>query len=231
VADQGNDLARTAGRLVARPLGALASRRHGKPMHPHGAVFDGVLERSGSAEPFGVPWLDAPGRDAVLVRLSRGAGLPAPLPDLLGLAVRIPEGPVDLLLTSSGFGGRLRVVPLPRLDAACSYLSIMGYRTDAGTVRLAALPAAGRLPSEPAPQAAAVAGGAPAFTLVAASGWRGWRPFARLVLTAAREPLDPDVRFDAVLNPPPGLVPDGPMARLRAPAYAAARAGRDAPST
>jgi len=36
--------------------------------------------------------------------------------------------------------------------------------------------------------------------------------------------LDPDIRFDAVQNPPPGLVPDGPMARFRAPAYARARA-------
>jgi hypothetical protein len=39
-------------------------------------------------------------------------------------------------------------------------------------------------------------------------------------------PLDPDVRFDAVAHPPPGLVPDGPMARFRAPAYARARAAR-----
>jgi hypothetical protein len=232
VVDLGNDLARTAGRLVARPLAALARRRRGKPMHPRGAVFDGMLERSGSAEPFGIPWLDEPGHDAVLVRLSRGAGLPAPLPDLLGLAVRIPEGPVDLLLSSSGLGGRLRVVPLPRVDTACSYLSIMGYRTDGGTVRLAALPApAGRrrVPSDPAPLAAAVASGGLAFTLVAAPGLRPWRPVARLRITAPREPLDPDIRFDAVLNPPPGLVPDGPMARFRAPAYAAARAARDAP--
>jgi hypothetical protein len=230
VADLGNDLVATAGRLVARPLGALARRRRGKPMHLHGAVFDGVLERSGSAEPFGVPWLDEPGRDAVLVRLSRGAGLPAPLPDLLGLAVQIPEGPVDLLLSSSGLGGLLRVVPLPRRDAACTYLSIMGYRTDAGTVHLAALAARGRLPSEPGPEAAAVAARRTAFTLAAAAVLGTWRPFARLTLTAPRQPLDPDVRFDAVRNPPPGLVPDGPMARFRAPAYAAARAGRDAPS-
>ena len=36
-----------------------------------------------------------------------------------------------------------------------------------------------------------------------------------------------DPYVDAVRNPPPGLVPDGPMARFRAPAYAAAREGRD----
>ena len=49
------------------------------------------------------------------------------------------------------------------------------------------------------------------------------RPFGRLEVTAPADPLDPDVRFDAILNAPPGLVADGPMARLREPSYAAAR--------
>ena len=57
-------------------------------------VFDAVLERSGLR--CGIDWLDVTGTDGVVVRLSRGAGLPARLPDLLGLAVRIPgERPVD----------------------------------------------------------------------------------------------------------------------------------------
>src|SRR5689334_3293962 len=101
-------------------------------MHPRGAVFDAVLERTGSAPPWGVPWLDDPGRDDVVVRLSRGAGLPAPLPDLLGLAIRLPgDGdPVDLLLTSTGRGALTRLVPVPRRDSATAYSSIMGYRSD-----------------------------------------------------------------------------------------------------
>ena len=90
----------------------------------------------------------------------------------------------------------------------------MGYRSDAGTLRLAALPDDGS---------------ARRFTLAVARGQGPWRPFGRLALTAPAQPLDPDVRFDAVRNPPHGLVPDGPMARFRAPAYAAARRGRDAP--
>ena len=40
------DLLRTAGRAVAVPLGALARRRRGKPMHPRGAVLDAVLGRT-----------------------------------------------------------------------------------------------------------------------------------------------------------------------------------------
>ncbi|MGY1601192.1 hypothetical protein [Geodermatophilus sp. SYSU D00815] len=160
-----------------------------------------------------MPWLDDPARDRVVVRLSRGAGLPPPLPDLFGLAVRIPDGPVDLLLSSTATAPLLRQVPVLRRDAATTYTSIMGYRSDAGTLRLAALPD----------------GGSRRFTLAAARRQGPWRPFGRLVLEEPRAPLDPDVRFDAVRNPPHGLVPDGPMARFRAPAYSAARAGRDAP--
>jgi hypothetical protein len=222
------DPARAAGRLVAGPLGAVTRLRRGKPMHPRGAVFDGVLERRGSAPEWGVQWLDEAATDPVLVRFSRGAGLPAPVPDLLGIAVRVPhaEHPLDLLVTTTGRGPLLRWIPLPRRDAAVPYTSIMGYRSDAGTLRIAALPEFPAAPSAPEALAAAVRDGSLAFTLAAARGAGRWRPFGRLTLTAPRAPLDPDVRFDAVRHPPPGLAADGPMARFRAPAYARARAAR-----
>ena len=207
-------LAGRLGRLVAAPLGALARSRHGKPMHPRGAVFPAVLVWEGGSPPWGVPWLDMVGRDEVVVRLSRGVGLPAPAPDLMGLAVRIPggPGPVDLLLSSTGAGRLTRLVPLPRRRTATFYSSIMGYRSDAGTLRLAARP---------------LDDGGRSFALAAARGLWPWRRFGRLELAETRRPYDPDLRFDAVRHPPPGLVADGPMARFRAPAYAAARRGRD----
>jgi hypothetical protein len=220
---------------VAAPLSALARRRSGKPMHPRGAVFDAVLERHGPVAgdvPWGVPWLDSTGTDAAVVRLSRSVGLPAPFPDLLGLAVRLlPAGaPVDLLLSTTGSGPLTRFLLLPRLDAASVYTSIMGYRSDAGAIRIAALPQADDVPSDPEPLARAVDNGTLRFTLAAAHGFGPWRPFGRLTLTSSAEPLDPDVQFDAVLHPPPGLVADGPMARFRAPAYAGAREARGADS-
>jgi hypothetical protein len=219
------DLPRAAGRLVAVPLGAIARWRGGKPMHPRGAVFDGVLERAASRPATGVPWLDAEATDRVLVRLSRGAGLPAPWPDLLGLAIRLPGAePIDLLLTTSGRGALTRLLPVPRRDAAAVYSSIMAYRSDAGPLRIAALPRREAVPSDPEPLADAVVRAELRFTLAAARGLGPWRPFARLSLVAPTEPLDPAVRFDAVAHPPPGLVADGPMARFRAPAYATARA-------
>jgi hypothetical protein len=193
-------------------------------MHPRGTVLDAVLERTGVPDDGGVRWLGEPAREAAVVRLSRGAGLPAPLPDVLGLAVRLPDGgrPVDLLLSTTGTGRWSRFLPVPRTDAASPYSSIMGYRSAAGTLRLAAVPERPQeLPSEPEPVAAAAPGRA--FRLLVARGTGEWVPFARLVLGSPAADLRPDVRFDAVRNPPPGMRPDGPMARFRAPAYAAAR--------
>ncbi|TFV76773.1 phosphodiesterase [Blastococcus sp. CT_GayMR19] len=227
------DLPGTAGRLVGLVLGALARLRGGRPMHPRGAVFSAVLERhgNGAGDPVGVPWLDAPATDVGVVRLSRGAGLPAPLPDLLGLAIRLPsatDAPIDLLLSTTGRGRLTRLLPALRRDAAAVYSSIMGYRSDVGTLRIAALPESDGVPSEPEQLAEEVPREGLSFTLAAARGRGPWVPFGRLVLGAPAEPLDPGVRFDAVLNPPPGLVPDGPMARFRAPAYARARAAHRA---
>ncbi len=223
-------LSRGAGRLVAVPIGGLARWRGGKPMHPRGAVFDAVLERHGGPPDRGVPWLDAVASDPAVVRLSRGAGLPAPFPDLLGLAVRLPGdgAPIDLLLSTTGRGPLTRLLPLPRRDAATVYSSIMAYRSDAGALRLAALPEAAGVPSDPGPLAGAVSRDGLRFTLAVARGLGPWQPFATLTLTGAVPALDPDVRFDAVQNPPPGLVPDGPMARFRAPSYRRARAARSA---
>jgi hypothetical protein len=224
------DLARAAGRLVGVPLAALARRRRGKPMHPRGAVYRARLDRTGARPPSGVPWMDGTGTEPAVVRLSRGAGLPARCPDLLGLAVRVTGGPdpVDLLLSTSGSGPLGRLVPRLRRDAATFHSSLMAYRSDAGPLRVAAAPVGPLgLPSEPRAQAAAVGGKGRVYVLAVARGREEWRPFARLLLL---EPVgDPDVRFDAVRHPPPGLVADGPMARFRAPAYARAQAARRAP--
>ncbi len=90
----------------------------------------------------------------------------------------------------------------------------MGYRTDAGTLLLSA----------GGEHAAAGGTAGPEFVLAAARDGGEWRPFARLSLAGAAG--DPDIRFDAVRRPPPGMVPDGAMAALRAPAYAAAQRAR-----
>ncbi|MFQ1003964.1 phosphodiesterase [Modestobacter sp. SSW1-42] len=207
------DLLDVAGRVAAVPLALLARARGGRPMHPRGVVLAARLTRTGLPRPTGVPWLDEAGTDDVLVRLSRGAGLPPRLPDLLGFALRAPgERPVDLLLSSSGRRPWSRRVPVLRRDPATTYGSIMGYRSPAGPVLLAAAPVA-----------------AGVFDLGARVGRGPEQPFGRVELGAQTEPPDPPLHFDAVLHPPPGLVADGPMARFRRPAYTAARAALGEP--
>ena len=215
-------LVEAAGRAVAVPLGLLARLRGAKPMHPRGVAFTARLHRSGLQRHTGISWLDQTAVDDVLVRLSRGAGLPDRFPDLLGLALRVPgEHPIDLLLSSAGTGRWTRWLPLPRRDAATTYGSIMAYRSAAGPVWLSASPEGSGVPSDRVGLTAA--GPGLAITLCAAIGRGPWEPFARVTLGEPTDPPDPAVHFDAVLHAPPGLPADGLMARFRRPAYAAAR--------
>ncbi|MEU2348690.1 phosphodiesterase [Modestobacter sp. NPDC049651] len=224
------DLAATAGRAVAVAFAALTRATGHKPLHPHGVLFDAVLERTGARPPLGVPWLDRPGTDDVLVRVSRGAGLPTWLPDLLGLAIRVPgredgDPPVDLLLSGSGSGPLTRQVPALHRQAAATYGSLMSYRSSSGPIALAAFPQGRGVPADREDLVARGAG--VRFTLAAAPGRGGWRPFAEVELRAPAEPADPDLHFDSMAFPPPGLTTGGPMARFRRPSYAAARAVHD----
>src|SRR5690242_17282611 len=100
-------LADAGGVVLAATLSAVAAvRRAAKPLHPEGAVVLGRLERTGAQPGTGVPWLDDAGVDEVFVRRSRAVGLPDSLPDIHGLAVRVPVGPghADLLFASTGRG-------------------------------------------------------------------------------------------------------------------------------
>lgn len=199
------------GTVLGDVFGTIARLRHGKPLHPRGTVYDAVLRRTGSPERWGVEWLDAPGEDHGLVRLSRSAGLPRPLPDVLGLAFTF-TGPAgdrhDLLLATTGLRPGARFALLPRRNPfAVPYGSLFPYRTPRGLVLLAAVPSAGA-----------------GFRLCTAAPVGGWREFATLEL-AGRTGPEPDqpVRFDPVLHLLPGLSWPSALARIREPAYAAAR--------
>ncbi|WP_432496953.1 hypothetical protein [Kineococcus gypseus] len=197
-------------RALFRTAGSL---RRGKAVHTLGAVVAGEVVRHGLREPTGVAWLDEPGVDRAVVRLSRAAGTRRPLPDVLGLAVRVagPDGePRDLLLATTGDTGLRRRVLRPALDwRSGTYGSVAAYRTPAGPLLLGARWRSGR------------------FLLAVAAPRGPWRPFAELRLHE-----DPATAPDRVLTFDPGRYPvpgmDLPMAwlRVREPAYAGSRAGR-----
>ncbi|NYD22821.1 hypothetical protein [Kineococcus aurantiacus] len=186
---------------------AVAAVRGTKVLHPRGEVHAGTLVRHGLRPATGVAWVDEPGEDRAVVRFSRGAGLPAPLPDVLGLALRVqsPDGdPWDLLLATT-LGRR---VPFPRRGTgSVVYSSIEAFTTPRGRLLVGAREVGGR------------------FLLAVATTRGPWRPFAELHLRdgdAGDEPLT----FEPVRHAVPGLEVPPRWRRLREPAYDGSRRGR-----
>ena len=208
-------LGRTLG-VVFFVAGRLRTRRQ-KALHPRGGVREGVIRRHGGRATTGVAWIDEPGTDRVLVRLSRATGLPCFLPDIGGLALKIPvgtDGHGDLLLASTGAGPIGRFVVRPVRRPGRTYASVMPYRSPTGPLLLAAFPSA--------------ADGS-RFEL-ASSGLRGaWSPFAELEVPSGwADAPDRPLTFDPVLNQVPGLPSYAWAAQLRRFAYAASRRARGA---
>ena len=179
----------------------------GRPLLGHRR---GELHREGSDEAVGVPLLDEPGVDAVTARVSRATGLPAPLPDIHGLAVRVPltdgrHG--DLLLASTGLGPATRFLLKPARHPRV-LTTLLPYATPTGPVLLAA-----------------VAQGEERYDLLWARTRGPWHRWGRLILRE-RHDADPLVSFDPVANPLPALEHPAWVRRLREPAYAQARRSR-----
>lgn len=203
--------------LRAATAGLAAARPAGKPLHPRGSVVQGRLHRFGAAPATGVRWLDEPGQDAVLARVSRAVGLPAALPDIHGLALRVPgeQGPGDLLLASTGLGRLTRfVLSATHGPGGRPMTTLLPYRTPTGPVLLGARLA-----------------GPSRWELAVASPWGSWRRFADLELD--QEPgRDQAVSFDPVRHEVPGLRTYPWVRLLREPSYRTARRSRadDAPT-
>jgi len=90
---------------IATTLGAATALRGARVFHPHGRTTTATVTVHGQGG-WGAALLDRPAVHRGVVRVSRGAGLPAPLPDVEGLALRLPglgvDGePLDLLINSA----------------------------------------------------------------------------------------------------------------------------------
>ncbi|WP_063759059.1 hypothetical protein [Streptomyces globisporus] len=220
--------------VIAYRLARAAARRRGSrpALHPRGVVLTGRLTVPGPPPAWGVPWLDRPGSYQVTARWSRAAGLPYPLPDGLGLALRVvdaegPGRPLELLLTTSGRSGPVRHVPLPRLSATAGpYSTLLGYAVGDRHGVVAAFPAPGTLgvPAHPRAVAAAVAVRPLHFVLGFAAG-RRWQPMARLTLLGEEQAGDGEA-FDPYRASLTSFRPSRRLRGLRVAAYAGSRAGR-----
>ncbi|GII89002.1 hypothetical protein Ssi03_69920 [Sphaerisporangium siamense] len=233
---EGQVISAVGGGLAA--VGKAAARlRRGRPLHPNGLVLRATLRLQGCSRPLGAAFLDEPATLTGLARLSRAAGFPSPLPDILGLAVRWPvdasqtagraDGDVcDLLLATTGHTvlGRRLLRPARRW-APGLYGSVLPYAAGPRRVLLGAIARSSwSAPANLDALARRVEEGPLPFDLIVAPLLGPWQRFGLLDLTGPALPDSAEpIRFDPVRHPIPGLEPAGVFQRLREPVYEAAQ--------
>jgi hypothetical protein len=214
---------------VGAVLALVAAARRGKAVHPHGEVYAARLVVGGvSAAPAAAQLLATAGEHAALVRFSRSLGLPRPLPDLIGMSIRVLDAygrglHQDFLLVSSTDQPVLHHLFLPARDVQQRpYSSSLPYR--AGTERFIV----GALPHPDSPRPAgetelervriAAATGRLRFQLAVAAPMARFNPVAELHVGAPLPSAADALRFFP-LNVGGGLEPLGVLNEMRRYAY------------
>jgi hypothetical protein len=239
--------AAAAGPVVATGFYALAALRRKRSLHPTGIGYQGWLEVPAErpVRP-GVPLFQAGATHRAILRFSRGAGLPEPLPDALGVAIKLPDahGPgvdQDLLLTSSTDRPLLRRLLFPAgsfvrgaFSTALPYdfgneravlllvpvLTSVGRSTDG----------VGHRPGGALAELRTVAANGLTFELRTAKSFGRSQPLATVTVGL---PL-PAEQVEALRFNPwttgPGIRPSGWLNLLRDAAYRASQRGRNQPT-
>jgi len=236
--------AAAAGPVVAAGFYTLAALRRRRSLHPTGVGYQGRLRVPDERPPRpGVPLFQAGATHPVLVRFSRGAGLPEPLPDALGVAIKLPDahGPgvdQDLLLTSSTDRPLLRRLLFPaRSFVRGAFSTALPYDLGSERVVLLLVPApinggrsaggGGRRPVGGLAELRAVAANGLEFELRTAKSFGRSQPLATVTVDA---PLPADQTEGLRFNPwttGPGIHPSGWLNLLRDAAYRASQRGRN----
>jgi hypothetical protein len=222
-------LGAAAGIATGVVLAAISVARRAKAVHPHGESYVAELSVPGAATaPAGSLLLGTAGVHRAIVRFSRSVGLPRPLPDLLGMSIRVLDAygsgrHQDFLLVSSADLPVLHHVFLPAADVQQRpYTSSLPYRSGG------ALFVVGVLPDERSPRPdgddefhrlrAAAATGQLRFRLAVASIMGRFRPVAEIRIGASLPPTADALRFNP-WNTGGGLEPAGVLNAMRRYAY------------
>jgi hypothetical protein len=234
-------LTRAVTTVLAKSLSVAARLRDGRPLSPSGLVLDARLRLYGTSRSWGVPLLDDTAELRGIARLSRFVGLPPPLPDVLGLALRW-EQPADtatgfggeapesgeptiaeLLLATTGRGVLGRHLPRPETKwSPAFYGSLLPFAAGDRHILLGAVAQPSvTVPADSAALAHAVDEGTMTLELVMATEFGPWERFGELSLTGpARGDDSAPVRFNPTWHPIAGLPPAGPLQQVRGPTYA-----------
>lgn len=207
--------------VSAAVFAGLSAARRKRIFHPRGVTFAGAVTfRDGSDLPFR-------GSEPALVRFSRAAGLPQALPDLLGLAVKLPSSGQDLLLVTSGENAVSRHLFAPtRGFFRRPYSSVLPYEHEGRTIVFGARPDPSLVDAtnqEMDDLGSHVAAGRLRFDLTwGPSGSSEMTPFASLVVD---RPYEGDVAFNP-FDSHPSIKPAGGLNRLRRDSYESSQAAR-----
>lgn len=212
----------------------LSTLRRKRVFHPDGQAYDGALRLDEAALPLRDDLAIGEPMPAI-VRFSRGGGLPQAFPDVLGLAIKLPDvygmgRDQDFLLASSGDGLVAQNLLLPRKRFFhTTYSSVLPYRVDSRQIVVGAKasPSLAALPDATFEDiAAAVARGPITFDVLIADLGARWRAIGVLVVDRR---LDQPKAEELAFNPwntAGGLEPAGPLNVLRKSAYAGSQAAR-----
>jgi hypothetical protein len=208
--------------------------RHRRVFHPDGVLAEGSIERV-APDNTGLPVPSG----SIVARVSKALGVPGPLPDIIGLALRIvPQQDTntdwDILLASAGSGSLGRVVGLRPVTSwagpAMTSLVPLRYRDINWWLRARITTQIGGAGVSLASIRDQLDRGEIEVELDQARGASYFCPLARVTLTNVFTPqLGSDVSFDPVRHTAQGveLYPRW-FADLRARAYDRSREGRDA---
>jgi hypothetical protein len=225
---QATRLPERVGSTIAVATGALSRLRGKRFLHPDGVGFQGTLMPLGSE--FDATALGT--ESVAIARLSRAIGLPEALPDLLGLAFRIPDafGPglhQDFLMTSCGSTPLGRHLFLPArgfLDRP--YTTLLPYRLHGEQIVLEADASGGERPRLSLRDLRRAPAATLEYDVIVRRPGGASRPVARLSLDGRLDDEETErLGFDPT-NTGGGLEPAGIVNRIRGPGYRGSQAGR-----
>jgi len=213
-----------AAQVVAAIAGAARRARSVRVLHPAASSYYAEVVVTPIGRPTGSDFLDQAGSFRAVVRFSRGAGTPDPLPDVLVLAIKVidahgPDHDQDLLLVTSASAPLCRHLLL----AATGFLgrqfsSVLPYLVGR-RIRLfgafAPSPALRDGGTALAQVHIAASGGDLRFDLSMAGALRGWHRIGVLLVGSPLPDADAAaLRFDP-WTAGPGIRPIGVLQALR----------------
>jgi hypothetical protein len=216
--------------IVTAPVRLGAAIRNRRLFHPVGVVADGILERVAPSNE-GLPMASCD----VIGRVSKGIGLRGALPDVAGLAWRMPNlrscTPWDVLLASTVGSSVGRLILRPAFSwSGTTFSSLMPLRYQGGVwwVRARLSTVIDTPGLSLATVADQIASGGIDFDIEQAAGTGDFLPLARLTLRHV-DPTCDDIAFDPTLHSDPEVeLAPGWLGDVRRAAYRHSRQGRDA---